>query len=169
MPTDTQNDNLRRLQQELARRPDVGPIEPPALGPRYVCHSHRPYWLVDTTTLELAANLAARREPRCRPRFRLMGLSFGRPRIDPLADYYGLTPEQIRRIEEIDFEPTPDPREDGRTIWLRRQLHHLDHIIAHGRPYVTFRDPLLHLDVIQSTEETIDASPEPAQAATPGR
>ncbi len=166
MLTTAQIRHLQELHDTLATRPDIGPVEPPRVGADHFCGGHRPRWLYDITTLELATEIARRTDHRCRCRCRILGIPLGRPKLDPLRDHYGLSEHQIRTMQEIDLLPIPDTRHDGRNIWRQRQQDYIQLTIRAGAPAPpagrTTKDNLVVLTAI-----ALDRQPEPNATPQP--
>ena len=153
MLTTAQTRHLQELHDMLSARHDVGPVVPPPVGSVHFCGGNRPRWLDDITTLELAAKTAKRTDHRYICRYRFLGIRFGRPRLDPLGDYYGLNEHQIRRMTEIDRRPIPDAAHGGRDVWRNRQQEHIQSMIQAGSPAPpagrTIRDELTVLTTME--------------------
>ena len=166
MLTTAQVRHLQELHDTLANRPDIGPVEPPLVRSVHLCGQGAPRWLYDTTTTELAIQIAKRADHHYACRFRVLGLRFGPPRLDPLRHHYGLTHEQITRMTEIDFQPIPDAKHSGRQVWLKRQQDLIMRAIQAGRPArpasATTKDDLTVLTSIEQTRH-----PEPANTPAP--
>ena len=165
MPTEEQKTNLRRLQDELRQRPDVGPVTEGPIGRHGMCWGNRFHWLVDISTMQAARALAKKSDRRCRPPLKAIGLPIGPTRRDPIRDHYGITDEQAARIEANDFRNLPGPEDDGRAVWLERQLGLIDEIIGQReppRPISTHRDRAMY--VVMTTAPEGDPEPEIAAA-----
>lgn len=145
-----QKKHILQLCQALAQRTDVGPYEPPEAGQRRLCNGNRT-WLLDTSTLQLARQLAHQADHRYRCRVQILGLHFGQPTKDPLYDHYGFTAEDMERIKEIDFSPIPDQAHHGRDTWRSRQTENLQGIAKRLEPepvHATNRDELFTVEAM---------------------
>ena len=166
MLTTAQVRHLQELHDTLANRPDIGPVEPPLVRSVHLCGQGAPRWLYDTTTTELAIQIARKAHHHYACHFRVLGLRFGPPRLDPLRYHYGLTDTQIKDMTEIDFQPIPDAQHRGRQIWLKRQQDLIMRVIQDGRPTrpasATTKDDLTVLTSIEQTRH-----PEPANTPAP--
>ena len=153
MLTTAQVRHLQELHDTLTTRHDVGPVEPPMVGARHLCGTGTPRWLYDTTTAELAIRMAKQADHHCACRFQILGIQFGHPKLEPLRDHYGLSEQQIQRMNEIDLQPIPDAQHSGRTVWIERQQKHIMLAIRAGTPAPpagsTTKDPLLVLTTIE--------------------
>ena len=170
MRTPEQQNHLRRLLQNLnANGADVGPVSPPERLAGSFCVAGRPVWLMKTSTMDRACELAAARDPERWSGYSPLAPWRGRRPKRRLIEreYYGLTRAEVRAIDRADIQPLAGDRVAGRRDWLFRVTSLLTALLTASSapayavaPQPVFRDEVFHAQVREEVPAQDQAAPD---------
>ena len=154
MRTLEQHNRLRRLLQHLTvSGRDVGPISPPERTVGSFCAAGRPVWLMKTSTMDRACELAMAKDPERWGGHSVLAPWRGRRPKRRLIEreYYGLSREEVRAINRADLVPLSGDRVAGRWEWLTRLQALLCGLLEMDTPatYEVARQPVFRDEVFQ--------------------